>query len=63
MPTITGANVTEWKMKEMARRAGKKYEPEQPSNPFQGLDKDKIKEQSKLLKEAKKELKASKKAE
>ena len=44
----------------MARRAGKKYEPEQPSNPFQGLDKTQIKEQSKLLKEAKKELKAKK---
>jgi len=60
MPVITGANVAEWKMKEMARRAGKKYEPEQPSNPFQGLDKTQIKEQSKLLKEAKKELKAKK---
>ena len=60
MPTVTGDNVAEWKMKEMARRAGKKYEPEQPSNPFQGLDKTQIKEQSKLLKEAKKELKADK---
>ena len=60
MPTVTGANVAEWKMKEMARRAGKKYEPEQPSNPFQGLDKTQIKEQSKLLKEAKKALKADK---
>ena len=60
MPVITGANVADWKMKEMARRAGKKYEPEQPSNPFQGLDKTQIKEQSKLLKEAKKELKAKK---
>jgi hypothetical protein len=54
MATVTGDNVIEWKMKEMARRAGKKYEPEQPSNPFQGLDKTQIKEQSKLLKEAKK---------
>ena len=60
MPTVTGANVTEWKMKEMARRAGKKYEPEQPSNPFQGLKKEEIKAQSKLLKEAKKSLKADK---
>ena len=60
MATVTGANVIEWKMKEMARRAGKKYEPEQPSNPFQGLDKTQIKEQSKLLKEAKKALKADK---
>ena len=59
MATITGDNALEWKMKEMARRAGKKYEPE-PSNPFQGLDKTQIKEQSKLLKEAKKALKADK---
>jgi len=33
MPTITGANATEWKMREMARRAGKKYETE-PVNPY-----------------------------
>jgi hypothetical protein len=59
MPTVIGDNVLEWKMKEMARRAGKKYEPES-SNPFQGLDKNQIKEQSKLLKEAKKSLKAEK---
>ena len=60
MATITGDNALEWKMKEMARRAGKKYEPEQPSNPFQGLKKEEIKAQSKLLKEAKKALKADK---
>ena len=54
MPTITGANVTEWKMKEMARKAGKKYEPEQPSNPFAGMDKIQLKEQKSLIKEAKK---------
>ena len=60
MAVVTSSNIAEWKMKEMARRAGKKYEPEQPSNPFQGLDKTQIKEQSKLLKEAKKALKADK---
>jgi len=54
MPTITGDNALEWKMKEMARRAGKKYEPEQPSNPFAGLDKKALKEQKTLIKEAKK---------
>ena len=54
MPTITGAHVTEWKMKEMARKAGKKYEPEQPSNPFAGMDKIQLKEQKSLIKEAKK---------
>ena len=34
MPTVTGANVTEWKMREMARRAGKKYEPEGKKNMY-----------------------------
>jgi len=53
MAVVTGANVTEWKMKEMARRAGKKYEPEQP-NPFKGMDKEQLKEQKLLMKEAKK---------
>ena len=63
MPTITGANVTEWKMKEMARRAGKKYEPAQPANPFAGLDKKALKEQKSLLKSAAKETKKASKAE
>lgn len=62
MPTVTGDNVIEWKMKEMARRAGKKFEPE-TKNPFQGLGKEEIKAQSKLLKEAKKALKAENKSE
>ena len=44
----------------MARRAGKKFEPEQPANPFVGLDKAQIKEQKTLLKEAKKALKSDK---
>lgn len=63
MPTVTSANIAEWKMKEMARRAGKKYEPDAPKNPFAGLGKDEIKAQSKLLKEAKKALKAETKSE
>jgi len=54
MATITGDNALEWKMKEMARKAGKKYEPEQPSNPFAGMDKTQLKEQKSLIKEAKK---------
>ena len=54
MPTVTSQNIAEWKMKEMARRAGKKYEPEQPSNPFAGMDKIQLKEQKSLMKEAKK---------
>ena len=56
MPTVTGANVTEWKMKEMARRAGKKYEPE-TANPIVGMDKKELKEQKSLMKQAKKESK------
>ena len=56
MPTVTGANVTEWKMKEMARRAGVKYEPE-TKNPFSGMDKAELKEQKTLIKQAKKEAK------
>jgi len=53
MPTVTGANVTEWKMKEMARKAGVKYEPE-TKNPFAGMDKKELKAQKTLIKEAKK---------
>jgi len=60
MATITGDNALEWKMKEMARRAGKKYEQEQPSNPFQGLDKKALKEQKSFLKSASKDAKKSK---
>ena len=43
-------------MKEMARRAGKKYEPE-VVNPYQGLSKDELKAQKALLKDAMKEIK------
>jgi len=56
MPTVIGDNALEWKMKEMARRAGKKYEPE-VVNPYQGLSKDELKEQKALLKDAMKEIK------
>jgi len=56
MPTVIGDNALEWKMKEMARRAGKKYEPE-VINPYQGLSKDELKAQKALLKDAMKEIK------
>ena len=59
MPTVTSANIAEWKMKEMARRAGKKYEPE-PTNPFANLSKEELKAQKALLKSASKEIKKSK---
>ena len=58
MPTITGENALEWKMKEMARRAGKKYEPE-VKNPFEGMNKDQLKEQKTLIKEALRGIKTS----
>jgi len=60
MPTVTSANIAEWKMREMARRAGKKYEPDGPKNPYADMDKAQIKEQKALMKEAKKANKASK---
>ena len=53
MPIVTSNNIAEWKLKEMARRAGKKYEPE-VKNPFQGMSKDELKAQKSLMKEAKK---------
>ena len=56
MPTVIGDNALEWKMKEMARRAGKKYEPE-VVNPYQGLSKDELKAQKALLKDAMKVIK------
>ena len=56
MPTVIGDNVLEWKMKEMARRAGKKYEPE-PTNPFANLSKDELKAQKSMLKDAIKQTK------
>ena len=56
MPTVIGDNALEWKMKEMARRAGKKYEPE-VVNLYQGLSKDELKAQKALLKDAMKEIK------
>jgi hypothetical protein len=39
MPTITGSNALEWKMREMARKAGKKFEAEEPINPFENMSK------------------------
>ena len=56
MATVTGDNVIEWKLKEMARRAGKKYEPE-VKNPFAGMSKEELKAQKDLIKSAKKESK------
>ena len=56
MPTVTGATVAEWKMKEMARRAGQKYDAT-PANPFANMDKDQLKAQKLMLKDAIKQTK------
>lgn len=58
MPVITSENAEQWKLDELARRSGKK--PEKQTNPFMGFDKDQIKEQRTLLREAKKAIKKSK---
>ena len=59
MATITGDNALEWKMKEMARRAGQKYEPES-TNPYANLSKDELKAQKLMLKDAIKQTKIDK---
>ena len=52
MPTVTGDNVHEWKLREMARRAGRKYEPDEPKNPYEGMSKEELKAQKALIKAA-----------
>ena len=53
MPTVTSHNREEWIMKEMARRAGKKYEPEGKKNMYASMDAKQIKEHESMLAEAK----------
>jgi hypothetical protein len=55
MPTVTSKNLQEFQMREMARRAGRKYEE---PNPFAGLSREELKEQKSLIKAALKETKA-----
>ncbi|CAB4153152.1 hypothetical protein UFOVP620_52 [uncultured Caudovirales phage] len=50
MPTIISDNVLEWKLREMARKSGKKYEPE-PTNPYAKLNEDELKHQQSLINE------------
>jgi hypothetical protein len=50
MPTIISDNVLEWKLREMARKSGKKYESE-PTNPYAKLNKDELKHQQSLINE------------
>ena len=48
MPTIISDNVLEWKLREMARKSGKKYEPE-PINPYAKLNDDELNHQQSLI--------------
>jgi hypothetical protein len=47
--TIIGANAAEWKLRELARRAGKKFEPEEAINPFENMSKKDLLIQKALL--------------
>lgn len=60
MPTVTSHNREEWILKEMARRAGKKYEPEGKKNMYANMSVDEMKEHESMLKEAKEALKSDK---
>ena len=60
MPTVTGSNVLEWKMREIARRAGKKYEPEGKKNMYASMDAKQIKEHESMIAEAKEGLQSDK---
>jgi len=55
MATVIGANREEWILREMARRAGKKYEPETPKSIYEGMSAEELKkhqeEIASLLKE------------
>jgi hypothetical protein len=55
MATVIGANREEFILKEMARRAGRKYEPDEPKNPYEGLSVDELKAQKALIRKALKE--------
>ena len=60
MPTVTSHNRQEWIMKEMAKRAGKKYEPEAKKNMYQGMSAAELKEHKAMLESALKEPKEKK---
>jgi hypothetical protein len=60
MATVIGANREEWILKEMARRAGRKYEPEPKSNIYASMDAEQIKEHELMLQAAKESLQSDK---
>ena len=55
MASIIGSNATEWKLKEMARRAGKKYDPEAKKNMYESMSAEDLKEHKEMLSAALKE--------
>jgi len=50
MASIIGANATEWKIKEMARRSGKPVP--KPSNMYEEMSKNELKQHQDLLNKA-----------
>lgn len=52
MSAIIGSNAVEWKLREMARRAGKKFEPDEPKNPFANMSKKDLMIQKALIESA-----------
>lgn len=43
MATVIGANREEFILREMARRAGRKYEPEAPKSIYEGMTPEELK--------------------
>ena len=43
MTTVIGANREEWILREMARRAGRKYEPKSPKSIYEGMSAEELK--------------------
>jgi hypothetical protein len=59
MPTVTSKNLEEFQLREMARRAGQKYEA---PNPYAGKTKDELKVERAHIKSAMKSIKNAEKA-
>lgn len=52
MATVIGANREEWILREMARRAGRKYEPDGEPNVYDGMSREQLKEHKSMLNSA-----------
>ncbi len=50
MATVIGANREEFILREMARRAGRKYEPETPKSIYEGMTSDELKKHQEEIK-------------